>query len=64
MEPSFTGPSGFCPQCYTKPCVCLPPVAQRIGHYHFTPNQLTAEDVRRIMREELERSRLQTEGKP
>lgn len=36
---------------------CAPPLPTPVGTgtYHFTPTPLTAEDVRRIFREELER---------
>ena len=49
--------AGFCPECNTKPCVCRRPddTVHTVGHYHFTPNTPSLDDIRKIVREELEK---------
>ena len=54
-----------CPQCgaYTSgnpmiPHYCAHPVDPQYGRYTFTPNPLTADDIRKIVREEIERAGL------
>lgn len=56
----------ICQVCHTMPCCCRRPNDGRIDHYHhyghgaFTPHTPTLEDIRRVIREELERA---AEGK-
>ena len=45
-------PGGICNACGTVG----PPLPHDYGRYQFTPNQLTEADIRRIVREELERA--------
>jgi hypothetical protein len=60
----ISAPTSFCPQCY---CVnghhtwCsnyVPAIPQpEYGRYTFTPVPLTADEIRKILREELERAK-------
>lgn len=59
-----TNIAGFCNICNTLPCVCRQPSDGRVDHYHYNVPALgasqfylpfTLEDIRRVVREELER---------